>query len=336
MANNKPTKSDKKVAVQTNDKEVNLTDYKSFYYWLNAKPDTKIKILQEPKLIKLSDLDELNKRIQEKIQTHDIFISFGKIDLIFERGRVESYSNWNSFDNANFNNSNITSSISMEWDIQIKIPEYKLPQGHNLRVRIGSSIRPNEFFSLLTQSDNDVEILENTSFIVSKVDFLNVSMSEELLNIVERWHEALSPIKETNHLQSIFTKGKRLIASIIESLYPLIFLLLYYIIVKLMEFFNIFELENISFNGILIIGIGFAFIYYFASNIGEIFGRRIYNKIESYLTPHIFDISNGDKNKRIENFAKNRKRDWKIVREIFLTILGSILSVVISYFINGF
>jgi hypothetical protein len=165
-------------------KRIDLDQFKSLYYLLNAKPDSQLRLLKEDKEIDFNDLVELNEKVVSKLKTESLETSITTITIVFKSKKVSTYNNWLEFSRTNWNIADQTLSISINWDINVKLPEHELPQRHTLKVRLGSAVRPSEMFQLMMTSDKDDELMEATSNGVCKVDFINHVIANELLAIV--------------------------------------------------------------------------------------------------------------------------------------------------------
>ena len=146
-------------------KKIDLDQFKSIYYLLNAKPDSQIRLLKENKKLNFEDLLELNASVISKLKTESLETSITTITVVFKNKKVNTYNNWLEFERTNWQISDQTLSISINWDINIKLPEHELPQRHTLKVRLGSPIRPNEIFQLMMTSDKDDELMEKVELI---------------------------------------------------------------------------------------------------------------------------------------------------------------------------
>lgn len=321
--NNKPTLN------------ADLDTIKSVYYWLNAKPDTNIKVFKGARRVTHGDILKLNEQIQEKLTTHNLFTNITTVNIIFENGKIKSFGAWDEFQRTSWEIPEVTESVAISWDINIKLPNYQLPQRHTIKVRIGSSIKPGEYFQMMTTSDDDVEIIENTSFIVSKVDFVNAVISNELIAIVDNWYSCLAKTNNKSWFQNFFETNKTSIARFSHYLIPLIGLSLLYAVFK----YHLSLHETISFDKgtytDLFMWILFIFITYFVFNfIGNNLGQRVYTIINKFDSPAIFEITRGDKNSQHEITEKNSGLATQLHIQIWLTIFGTVLSIALTKIID--
>jgi len=314
-----------------------LDTIKSVYYWLNAKPDTNIKVFQETRKVTFNDIITLNQQIQDKLKNHNLFTSVTTINIIFKGGKIKSYGAWNEFQRTSWEIPEVTESISISWDINIQLPNYQLPQRHTMKVRLGSSIKPGEFFQMMTTSDDDVDIIENTSFLVCKVDFVNAVISNELIAIVENWHSCLKKTDTIAWFQKYAENHKHSIARISHYLIPFTGLMLLYVAFK----YHLSKYETIIFDKVtytdMYIWILFIFIVYFLFNfIGSTLGERIYSLVNKFDSPMIFDVTRGDKNSQDEINKKNTGLSKQLNIQFWLSVIGSLLSIILTKLIERF
>ena len=83
----------------------------------------------------------------------------------------------------------------------MRIPGYSQPQNHNLVVKITNGLRPEEVLNLIFSGkiEDFDEIELNSIPIIARVDFIQVILGEELLNIVGEWVKGLRQNNETKN-----------------------------------------------------------------------------------------------------------------------------------------
>ena len=205
-------------------------EFKSFFYQLNAKPDTEIRLLPGEKTLELSDIKSINEQIAAKLQNHDITADIASISFILSNKKIKDYSCWAEFERGNWNAVNEKiESISINWHILIKLPQYQLPQRHSIKLRIGSVITPKDLFQLFLTSDNLSELIEARSPSICKVDFINNILAIELLNIVSNWYEGLKDSPDTRAVQKFIKKHGKLFSEIVRHALPVVFLIIFYL-----------------------------------------------------------------------------------------------------------
>ncbi|MCS4435216.1 hypothetical protein [Aquiflexum gelatinilyticum] len=314
--------------------EVNIETFKSVYYWLNAKPDSHIKVFPKARLVSFNDILNLNEKIQQKLQNHHLFTNITSLTIGFEKGEIKTFNAWEVFKSHHWEIPDKTESVSINWDITIKLPNYELPQKHTLKVRLGSSLRPNEFFHMMTNGDDETELKENLSFVVCKVDFINVVISKELIQIVEQWYNALPQLYSKSTYQNFLEKHRSIIARSGHYITTFIGLAILYIIFKI--HLKNFEISN--FNKDIYLDAVFWVIclfgtYFICNIIGASFGQLIYEKVDNIEGPHPFAITKGDKNEQTEIERKNGKITNNLTWQFLIRLTVALISLIISKFV---
>ena len=85
---------------------LSLDELKSFFYFLNAKPDTETKLLSGTKTITLEDIRDINERIIRKLVNHIHKEIKTSITLVLSEKSIKDYSIWAEFDRENWNTIN--------------------------------------------------------------------------------------------------------------------------------------------------------------------------------------------------------------------------------------
>lgn len=305
-------------------KRIDLDQFKSLYYLLNAKPDSQIRLLKEDKVIAFEDIIELNDKVIEKLKTETLETSITTITVVFKNKKVNTYNNWQEFTRSNWQIADQTMSISLNWDININLPHHELPQRHTLKIRLGSPIRPSEAFQLMMFSDKDDEILEATSNGVCKVDFINTVIANELLSIVDEWYSALPNNQANGWFVRFSEKYRRYFAFTINTIIPLSAILLSYNLVvwkigKISELSNS-DLKDLTF----IIAISIAIIY-ISDLIGKIISSRVFSQLGDYREYSMFRLTKGDNNAIDDVDKKNRKIQGSIITQFVISFITGLI-----------
>src|SRR5258706_1545964 len=113
------------LVLKTDNDEIELKKFKSIYYLFNAKPDTRVKILEENRKVSKTDILELNQQIIEKLKIYKVVTAMATIKLSLSDKMTLDFSNWTEFTNENFNYSSFVDLIDIDWDFYLKLPGYK-------------------------------------------------------------------------------------------------------------------------------------------------------------------------------------------------------------------
>lgn len=83
-----------------------LDEVKSFFYTLNAKPDTEIRLLPDRKILELADIRGINEQIAEKLRNHTVDKAITSINFILSNKKIKDYSTWAEFERENWDTVN--------------------------------------------------------------------------------------------------------------------------------------------------------------------------------------------------------------------------------------
>jgi len=203
----------------------------------------------------------------------------------------------------------------MIWDFMIELPNYTQPQRHTLTVKITSETNFATFLpALLSGNITEIDEVElKHSPVICQVDFINHLLSDELINIVDKWIEGRKlTITETRGKKWI-QKHKTFFADLINNSIPLF--------ITLTSLGIIYGYSN-NIEETLNTDIMLFFMYWLLLSIVGIFGfakiskrlaSRSFRAISEYGDFLIFNITNGDINKQSEINKKNKKEFRKFL-----------------------
>jgi len=303
---------------------LNLDNFKSLYYALNAKPDYDIRLLKGRKRIKREDLLAINYEIQDKLTHYQLNGSMVSVEFILEKGRMKSFSAWEEFERERWEqNQNKIHAITISWDFMVKLPNFDLPQRHTLKVKLGNAIAPKDMINLLFTAEDVNEILESRADAVVKVSFINLRLASELLDIVENWFNCLEDNKKNTPIVFFILKKQEVIVSLIKKFLPLLFILSFY-------FSRLFEglelpISIRSIEKLAIIYFLIAIVSYFLSSVFAGFFERHIRRIDIHT---MFCVTAGDKNDDIK-VEKNNNNAFKW---LILEIFSAVISLIITFF----
>ena len=304
-----------------------LDDLKTLFYLYNAKPDTDIRFLKGGKIVDLADIRSLEEQVADKLGNHDTVGQTVSISFILSNKKLKEFSTWAEFDRAKWDTINEKiEALSISWNILIKLPNYKSPQTHSMKLRIGNSILPKDIFQLMLTSDNVSEVLEAGSPGVCKVDFINTILANELLLIVDEWYKGLKQAPEPDLIQKFFKKDGKTASQTLRFFFPLLLLWVtcnytnyLYPLLGMDQSLSIATLQT----SLLFLLTTFMLGTFIGTKFEESIDRKI-DKFEEYPN---FMITKGDKNSSVE-FEQNNK---KLINQIGSRIFWIVFSLLISY-----
>lgn len=320
------TSEDSNIVAQQSGQVRPLDEFKSLFYLLNAKPDTEIQLLRGKKNLELADIRSINERISAKLRNHDLVVDIASINFLLSKGKIKDYFTWAEFERENWDTVNEKiRTLTIKWDVAIKLPQYKLPQRHSLKIRIGTEIPPKDIFQLILTSDDITELMEARTPSICKVDFVNDILAAELMSIVVSWYEGLRDLPETNPLNSFLVKKGRLLSEIVRYSSPIVLLIISY------QYYDYFMpltgvQEEISLKSLEALLILVAAIFLTGKFLGFRFERFIDERIDKFEEYPRFSITRGDK-KTAEEFERTNK---KLTNQILFRFFWVLFSLIVS------
>lgn len=306
----------------------NLKNASAILSLLHGKADSNCKIFKKPILVDKLNLQNLNQDIINKLNLHQVSDIVTNIDVSFANRHLLTFKSWNDFAEHDFamDNSKIQS-IVLQWDFFIKLDHYQMPQRHTLNVRIASTPKPSDIFKVLISGgfdeEHDIDIQGST--MIARVDFINNTLAEELLNVVSKWNELCDVAYTTQDKfrQFLFT-NRTLLANLTEFFFMLSLVSAVGILMKLFEFGKSIELNSEVFLFLVLLSIPVSTLF---KDIGRHFGKKMYNKLDDVIEVHVFNISKGDI-KMIEKIKRTSQYKKEIIGFIVNILVSIALSVV--------
>lgn len=322
------------------DKEV-----QSLFYTIYGKQDSKTKVFNKKVLIDLDSIDDLNRRISEKIKNHydvDKSDAVVTIAIQFYNKETLTFSGWNEYKQTKITNPSPIRNFTITWACLLQLPNFTVVQPHKITVKLSDGLRPEEFMNLVfTGKIEDIEEISVDSPIVVSVDFIDQLIGDEFINIVENWTETVKRKDDVRKYIEFFSNHKRKIAYFINSLCTFIAI---YVIFRLL--YNVIDSSSVSIIGelslnslknFLTIIFSGSFVVFFVYRISYYLANIVFRSLTDINETHIFNITRGDRIK-IEKYEKISQVSLKkaIGSFILSIIISTIVSVLSTYIINLF
>ena len=295
-------------------------------YLLHGKSDSICRLFEREILVNKNELASLNNSIIRKLSLHNVSAITTSIDITFLNKRVLTFKSWDEFEKYDFMAINSpTKSVFIQWDFFALICNYDIPQRHTVSVRISSNPNPSDFFKVLLSGGfdegHDLDIQRCT--MICKVDFVNNTLAEELINVAESWNEICEcAYSKKGRVRPFLCAYRNGCGHIFEICFTACIAWLIAITIKLLVQNNVLIISNefLLYSFISIVPI-YAFVKYFA-HIG---GQKIFSSFGDLMDTHVFSISMGDskEQQRIEH-------DSAYGKELGIFIINAIFSVVLS------
>lgn len=303
-----------------------LDDFKALFYLYNAKPDTEIRFLKGGKIVELSDIRSLEEQVAAKLGNHETLGQTVSIAFTLSNKKIKQFSTWAEFERAQWNTVNEkVQALNLSWNVLIQLPQYKSPQTHSMKVRIGNAIPPKDIIQLIFTSDDISEVMEAESPGVCKVDFINNIVANELLFIVDEWYKGLKKVPEPIAAQKFLKKYGKDASRLIRLFFSPV--LLFVICSYTGYIYPIIGVgQDLSINALQTVLVFLLTIFTVGGFLGSSIEKsidRLIDKLEVYPS---FLITKGDQN-AVEDFERNNKR---LTNQIFSRVAWILFSVPVS------
>ena len=293
---------------------------------LHGKSDSICRLFRKEISVDKSALSSLNEQILEKLSIHPNCSVTTSVDVTLSNKRILTFDKWADFENYDFSKeTSSTKVVFIQWDFLLQLEHYKIPQRHTVNVRISSTPNPSDFFRALLSGgfdeNDDFDIQSST--MVCRVDFVNHTLAEELINITEKWNDlcekAASDVRKINKFAF---KHRSLLASIFEMLFQVASAALLGSMIKILINQNV---VNLSLE-LVLYGCVAAFPYFRITRfISRELGQKLYDAFSRALDMRIFKLTRGD-----ERELEKTKKNNAIGKEIAWFVINLIASVAIS------
>ena len=319
-------------------KQYSIEDFKAFNYVFHGKRDTDIKVFDENRKITRADIVDLHNKICSKLEKENIITNLFSLNLNLNNGILKEFSNWEVFNKEDLGIKEETQNITIEYDFSVQLPLYSIPQRHTLKLRIGGALRFDEYLKLAMNGSEDHELIEKTSDVVCKVDFINYLLANELKNLIEEWYKALPRNKPSNPIVRFALKHRVKIEELFKVLFLLIGSLLMYFASKKF-LFNDFHFEPdtaVIIDSFYKTLLSSAIVIYVFYSMGRLYSERISKKIISRLEVFpILQITKGDKNKAEQIKKNNWRNTIKLIIQITIGLVANGLTYLIGQLLTN-
>jgi len=315
---------------------ISKDEFKSWFYLLSGKPDSTVKFFSDPIIVAPSDIEDLNNIVQDKLGTHHVEGCVTAVTINYSNNTVKEFSTWAEFQTHKWKRPETTETIFVKWDFMVDMPSFEIPQRHTMTLRIANEIKPDHLLNAMFgggQALNNWENLENDmSPVYCRVDFINQSLGQELINLANEWYQGKRKIKHIGRFMQSVTKRRRIFSQSIHYSIPfltgtLTCALMFY----RCEIGNCTDPLTVSASKWLFLWL---FISFFSVIIAERIGQKVassvFKNLSGYGNCHYFNFTNGDKNKQDEKQSENKKKLIRLWSKIILTVLFDTVLAIIT------
>lgn len=319
--------------------KIDPKEISSIFNILNAKPDSIIKTFPRGVKISIDDIFNLKLMIDNKLEQYTLTGNVEFVSVRFANNSFKDFKDWVQFREEVKIDSNYIENINIVWDFMLSINNYGIPQRHTIVVRLSSFMSKSQMIQMMLSGnieDMD-EIDKKVVPVMCKVDCVNSSIGEEIVQIVGNWNEGLEKYFDKSDKFEKLRKHRVLVAHSIK--YSFTFSSIFItstVAIKYFQMLSIDKVSDLALSNINLIIMAIPFVYMFielAKRLGFYLGDKTLECLYNYGDYHPFSISKGDKNKQIsikESNTKNKNIAIKITLSILLNTIISVVATIIA------
>lgn len=318
--------------------EIVRDEFKAEFYRSVVKPDSTCKIFPKKVIIKMSDIEELNSIIVEKL-TRQYPNAGSYFSAIVNHKNRQTYdiTQWEKFRTKEWMDTGAINSIVLTWTFNAILPEHERPQKHTLVIKLSNGLSSKEMLNLIFTGniENLSEIDSDVFPIIARVDFINKMIGEELLNHIGKWVESLEKTENFKNKTILFLKKHiNKVSFLLENISFVVLVLLSTAIISYeIKSLKIIELSKLSTSNLIDIIRVTVLLFTSVSIIRKLIetvSTKISIALESYGKSHVFNITKGDE-QELKDIEKSEKGKGYLVMAklsfaIILNIAGGIFA----------
>lgn len=305
-------------------------DFKAMFALFAGRPDSRCKRLNRRIQVDVDSLRHLNQKVHEKLSLHKTESAITTVTIVQKGREALDFGLWDTFVNYDWKTSDQTESVTMKWDFLIKLDSHASSQRHTLSVKISKGMTPKDMLRtmLLTNDDDDDDGRDGMSFCVVRVDFINHSLADELVHVVEKWNASVPRCNAVGDFSEWANKNDDKIARAINWSIPLFLLVLVICIAGNIDY------SSAALPRLAQSVIGGIAIFHIAYKAGGILATKTYRSINESAEYYPFSLSNGDKSAITEAGMKASKAIRTFIFTTGTAIVINLASAILSIWIG--
>ncbi len=268
-------------------------------------------IYSERVQISLSAIEDLNRKLLEKLYSHRVTHVRSVFSIRYANDRIVSLDSAAALAKLDDRVPHLTELVTAQWSFVIDPSGDGDEHMHSVMVRMSERPNPALIFQRMASGrPEDLDSLDTDAFapICCKIDFLEGRFSSELLALVAEWTRSLPKAVPTFGLVRFLRRHSDGVTEYIHGTFPP--LVVVAALGVWMAYLPTSMTSSVKFAVAWILLSGVAFL------LGRYFARRINNLIERSLqrisSVPVFQITAGDKNRMTEYLAKSHKSMWRL------------------------
>jgi len=208
----------------TMDKKVTKTEMQTVFRSLFAGDSTLTELFARDVILTLQDIQELNRKIAEKLVRNNVSVLSFQAFARFEKGKTKEYGDWDSFSSDDWTIPEVLNSLQLNWRFMLEDCTQSKYHLHTLSVFCSSWLNPQQVMQAIFSNDPaDIERLDFKACPVScRIDFTDHVISQELMNLVSEWNKGLSTPQYIFPIMKKFKAHSDLIAKAVNTSIPIL------------------------------------------------------------------------------------------------------------------
>jgi len=311
-------------------------DLKSLFYMFTGKPDSLLKVFEDPIVVSREDLLDLKMMMGEKLESLHVDALTTSISITSDDNTVLEFGDWAEFEKQDFKSPVPTDTVTLKWDILIDVSGYEKPQRHTVTVRITSGVSPIQAlkYALSGDSEGSSQVDYDLAPVFCRVDFINHLISQEVVNIVEQWYDGCSKPLAVSGLYKWLKGHRMLVARVIHYSTPLFTFGL-----GMAFFFHLTE----SFGASPLTSLEAAHLSLWVSSV--LFGVMFFYKASEMVAGYAFDaiaeygkfapfrLTKGDKQRQFKSKAKNERSTTRMILSAAYTVILNVFASILAFWL---
>ena len=208
----------------------------------------------------------------------------------------------------------------------------QIPERHTLMVKLSNRLRPEELLNLVfTGKIEEIEEMDQNLFpIIARVDFVDRTLGDELLNIVSDWVKSLrqSPVKKSK-LMLLLKKNKGVICTLLSWITNIVVMFASVIVtgqcIFRLNFNYVLDISKEQIVTIIYMVFGCSAVWIFGKRLIGALTDFLYDRLREYGENALFNITKGDHNKQDQMKYNERSQKWAVLGNLFVTIVINIV-----------
>jgi|TARA_R100001132_G_C3268779_1_gene91108 hypothetical protein len=309
---------------------------RDFFRIITAKQNSLTEVYPKAILIGLQDVEELGSLLQQKFSCYSSAgIAFSAI-VSYANYRTREYPTWADFKGGEWSSPDVIDSLTLRWEFLVQFEEGEKPFLFNVTLRCGNGLKPHVYFQyMMSKDDHDGDKLELLSSPMScRVDFSDPIISQELLDLVARWHKGRRSLESFIPGLTFIRAHHSKFSGFIKFFTPMLMATL--ALVALYQAAVTAGLDSAVTNEFLIkslglFGISIATVL-LSVHVSKLVGKYIERAVTNIGRTHALEFTNGDRNHQTKLLARSKRSLANFLIAGGMSILWNVLAAALIYF----